>query len=121
MDKVTHSRMIGLGLENVDAPWRNAVYQFFAGNNDCSGGSSDLACSPPAGIPLPAETIGPFNDGYEVYSFTFQSKVIGDALPLSLKRILARVGQTSLRKAMTTTTTAFTPHDSANSWANAVS
>jgi hypothetical protein len=113
--------LIGLGLENVDATWGNSVYQFIAGNNSCKGGSKDLACTPPGGVPLQGQTIGPFNDGYEVYSFTFQGTVIGDPLPLSMKRLLTRLGQPSLRKAMTTTTIPFTPSDSANSWANAIS
>jgi hypothetical protein len=108
-----------LDFENPDAAWGNPVYQFAAGNNDCTAGSSDLACTPPAGIPLPAQPIS-INDGYETYSFTFQGTVIGDPFPLSMKRLLTRADQTSLRKAMTSTTASFAPRDSANAWANAV-
>jgi uncharacterized membrane protein len=109
--------LVLLGAENPDAAWGNAVYQFAAGNNDCGAGSSDLACSPPAGIPLQGQTIS-IDDGWETYSFTFQGKVIADPFPLSMKRILSRLGEPSLRNAMTTTTATFTPRDSANSWAN---
>jgi hypothetical protein len=107
------------GAENPDAEWGNAVFQFAAGNNDCQPGSADLACSPPAGVPLAAQPISE-NDGYETYSFTFQGKVTGDPLPLSTKRLLTRLGQPSLRKAMSATTVSFSPGDSANAWANAV-
>jgi hypothetical protein len=107
--------LTGFGFEGQDWLLGTAVYRF-------SG--SDLATSPPAGITLQDGYPNPTEIVVDVASlpvtYTFQGTIIADPLPLSMKRVLTRLGQPSLRKAMAATAVPFTPRDSANSWINAV-
>jgi hypothetical protein len=99
-----------------------AVVWYFSGD--------DLGQTPPGGLSLqngyPNQTILQFlfpesaasPSMYRTY-FTFEGGVIADPFPLSLKRLLTRLNVTSLRKAMQTSSVAYSPANSMASWMNA--
>jgi hypothetical protein len=107
-----------LDLEGQDVLVGAVNYQF-------SG--DDLASSPAAGItlengypnPTKIPLVGYPTPGAAQVMFSFHGKVFGDAYPLSLRKILTRLDQSSVKAAMEATKVPFTPH-SVNSWADAV-
>lgn len=109
-----------LAGQDQDSPLGTVVYYFSAGA---------LATSPATGIALangsPNQVTIQTNEDYSgsetliSISFTFGGVIVADSLPLSLRRILTRLGLTSLKEAMSTSWFPFEPHDSMASWMNA--
>jgi hypothetical protein len=104
-----------------DSPVGTVVYYF-------SGGA--LAASPATGISLgngfPNQVTIQSNEDYGgggtaliPVTFTFGGVIVTDPFPLSLERILTRLGVTSLKKAMTASSFPFERRDSLASWMNA--
>lgn len=100
-----------LGFEDQDSILGIVNYRFSA---------SDLASSPPGGIALqngyPDQTAIQFpffnQNSFNLFTWTFNGRVVADPLPISLRRILTRLGTASVRQA-----TAGTPRPvSMNNW-----
>lgn len=64
---------------------------------------------------------GPFLGPTPFVTLTFQGRVVADPYPLSLTRILARLGLTSVRQAMASTPVPFQPPGSVENWIDAIS
>ncbi len=113
--------LTALGLKIQDSVAGTAVFRFSA---------NDLTSSPPAGIVLqngyPTQSQiqcaggeSAFGNEYLWITLTFQGRIVADPLPLSLRRVMTRLGDTSVRKAMASTSIQF-QSGSVNSWTNAV-
>jgi hypothetical protein len=111
--------LTGLHLENQASVLGTVIYRF---------SSSDLTSSPPAGITLqngyPTQTVIQFGGaGFQPppwITLTFQGKIVADPLPLSLKRILTRLGLASVRRAMASSPVPFQPPGSIEGWVDAI-
>jgi surface antigen len=104
------------GTTTQDEIVGSALYQFAV---------SDLVASPPAGIALGNgyPTTAPLQYSFfaseggspDTLACTLQGVMTADPIPVSLKRVLTRLGQTSTRQAM-----AGSPSDSVTAWVDAI-